>query len=163
MRNIDGDGKKLCSIQADLFEKSVTNLEMSSEVFARRFMNSNVVLELDNNSFLSDSKTVEDIFADLDNQYGKTSYGSVKYNQEAMYWAGYLYRYFAYTYELSSKQVYKLLPLKEVIRMYLPYHTMDVSMAIERLLEAKNISFNENDIIKSNLTIMKHIRYNNNR
>lgn len=161
MRDIDSDGKKLCSIQADLFIKSVTSLEMSSEVFVRRFMNSKVVQELDNNSFLSDSKTIDDIFNDLDNQYGKTSYGSVKYNQEAMYWTGYLYRYMAYTYELSSKQVYKLLPLKEVVRAYLAYHTMDVQVAIERLLEAKNISFNENDNFKRNLSIMKQIRYSN--
>lgn len=159
MRDIDSDGKKLCSIQADLFLKSVSSLKMSSEVFVRRFMNSKAVIELDNRSFLSDSKTIDDIFIDLDNQYGKTSYGSIKYNQEAMYWAGYLYRYFAYTYELSSKQVYKLLPLKEVVRAYLAYHTMDVQVAIERLLEAKHISFDEKDSFKRNLAIMKKIRY----
>ena len=161
MKKIDSDGKKLCSLQADLFEKSVVYLEMSSEIFVRRFMNSNVVLELDNESFLSDTKTIEDIFVELDEEYGKTSYGSVKYNQNAMYWVGYLYRYFAYTYDLSSKQVYKLLPLKEVIKTYLPYHTMDIEMAIERLLEAKNISFDEKEVFKRNLKIMKDIRQGN--
>ena len=47
MRMIDRDGKRLCDIQAELFEQSVYSLDISSEVFARRFMNSNEAKQLD--------------------------------------------------------------------------------------------------------------------
>ena len=66
MRKIDKEGKRLCDIQADLFEKSVSALEMSSEVFVRRFMNSKIAIELDNKAFLDDSKTINDIFKFFD-------------------------------------------------------------------------------------------------
>ncbi len=160
MKELDRECKRLADIQAELFELSVKKLEMSS-VFVRRYMNSKIVKELDDYSFLDDSKTVEDIFTELDNQYGKTTYGSIKYNHNLMYWAGYLYRCFSYIYELSSKQAYKLLPLKEVISCYEPYHTLDVSQAIERMLEAKKISFDSEDNIKRGVEILKKIRKQN--
>lgn len=158
MKKIDREGLRLCDIQAELFQESIEEVDMSSEIFVRRFMNSKIACELDNLSFLDDSKTIKDIFNCLDEQYGKSNYGSVKYHQEIMYWSGYLYRYFVYTYEISSKQAYKYLPLKYVASSYLPYHTLDVSLAIERLLEAKNISFNEEDINKKGLSILRKIR-----
>ena len=161
MKEIDRECKRLADIQAELFETSVRNLEMSSEVFVRRYMNSKIVKEMDDCSFLDDSKTANDIFYELDEQYGKTTYGSIKYNHDAMYWAGYLYRCFSYTYEISSKQAYKTLPLKEVISLYEPYHTLDISHAIERMLEEKNISFNSDDNFKRGVEILKRIRYKN--
>ena len=159
MKEIDRECKRLADIQAELFESSVKELEMSSEIFVRRYMNSKIVKEMDDCSFLDDSKTINDIFLELDNQYGKTNYGSKKYNHNAMYWAGYLYRCFSYVYEITSKQAYKILPLKEVISLYEPYHTLDVSHAIERMLEEKNISFDEDDNLKRGVDILRRIRH----
>ena len=61
-----------------------------------------------------------------------------------MYWIGYLYRYFSITYELTSAQVYKIIKPKELRGLFLPYHTMDPSQAIERILEAKGMLADEN-------------------
>ena len=158
MRKIDRDGLLLCDIQAELFEQSVSVLDMSSEIFVRRFMHSRVACELDSKAFLDDTKTNQYIFDSLDEQYGKTSYGSVKYHRDVMYWAGYLYRYFAYTYEISSKQAYKYLPLKDVAGSYLAYHTLDVSLAIERLLEAKGITFDMDELNRRAVAMLREIR-----
>ena len=158
MREYDRDGRRLCDIQANLFEASVKKTNMSSEVFVRRFMNSKIVSELDNLSFLESSKTIDNIFEELDAQYGKSTYGSIKYHHDAMYWAGYLYRCFAYTYEITSKQAYKLLPLGEVISSFEPYHTLDIEHAIERLLEAKKISFEMDELNERGISILRHIR-----
>ena len=158
MRKIDKEGKRLCDIQAELFERSLVSLEMSSEVFVRRFMNSKIAGELDSKAFLDDSKTIADIFRELDDQYGESSYGSVKYDREVMYWVGYLYRYFSYTYGLSSKQAYKYLPFKYVASTFSSYHSLDVSQAIERLLEAKNISFQEDDMLRRGVDLLRIIR-----
>lgn len=51
-----------------------------------------------------------------------------------------------------------MLPLKEVISLYEPYHTLDVSHAIERMLEEKNISFNEYDLLRRGVEVLKEIR-----
>lgn len=158
MKAFDREGKRLCEFQAELFEKSVTSLEMSSEIFVRRYMNSRIARELDSGSFLEGNMGVADIYEDIDRQYGPSSYGSKKYHRDVMFWAGYLYRELCYCYEVSSKQAYKLLPFKDVASSYEPYHALDVSQAIERLLEAKGISFSEEEVNQRGVAILKTIR-----
>lgn len=158
MKLIDREGLRLSDLQAELFEKSVSNLEMSSEVFVRRFMNSDIAKEFDSGAFLNDSKTINGVFLELDLQYGLTTYGSKKYHRDVMYWAGYLYRYFCYTYDLSSKQAYKMLPFKYVCSSFNAYHSLSVEHAIKRLLEEKGISFEEKDILKKGVTVLRKIR-----
>ena len=158
MRAIDREGKRLCEFQGALFEKTVSNLEMSSEIFVRRYMNSEIVHELDSGSFLEGNMGIEDIYEEIDRQYGPSSYGSRKYHRDVMYWAGYLYRYFCYCYDVSSKQAYKLLPFKYIASSYESYHTLDISQAIERLLESKGISFSEEETNRRGVTILRSIR-----
>lgn len=77
-----------------------------------------------------------------------------------MYWIGYLYRYFSFTYELSSLQVYKIIKPKELRALYLPYHSLSPSQAIERILESKGMMYNETVETKRQLEILKKIRVN---
>ena len=158
MKTIDREGKRLCEFQAELFEKSISNLEMSSEIFVRRYMNSKIVSELDSGSFLEGNMGINDIYEELDRQYGPSTYGSRKYHRDVMYWTGYLYRYFCYCYDVSSKQAYKLLPFKYIASSFEPYHTLDVSQALERLLESKGISFSEEEMNKRGIAILRSMR-----
>ena len=75
-----------------------------------------------------------------------------------MYWIGYLYRYFAYTYNMSSIQVYKIVKPKELRGLFLPYHTMDTAQAIDRIIEAKGIAIDSADEEKRQYEIYKCIR-----
>lgn len=75
-----------------------------------------------------------------------------------MYWIGYLYRYFAFTYELSSVQVYKIVKPKELRGLFLPYHTMDPAQAVERILEAKGMILNDDRELERQYEIFKKIR-----
>ena len=140
MRKIDKDGLILCDIQAKAFEMSITEQDTSSEIFIRRFMNSNVAREMDNLGMLQTNLQAKDILVRLDEEYGRSDYGSVKYSANEIYWIGYIYRYYAYTYEKTSAQVYKTVKPKELRGLYLPYHTMDPAQAIDRILEAKGLS-----------------------
>lgn len=140
MRKIDKDGLILCDIQAKAFEMSITEQDTSSEIFIRRFMNSNVAREMDNLGMLQTNLQAKDILARLDEEYGRSDYGSVKYSANEIYWIGYIYRYYAYTYEKTSAQVYKTVKPKELRGVYLPYHTMDPAQAIDRILEAKGLA-----------------------
>ena len=158
MKKKDRDCVLLCDIQGELFQKSVSDLNMSSETFVRRFMNSNIAEEFDNVFFLEDTKSIKNIFDDLDKQYGSSNYGSVKYSSDVMYWVGYLYRQFAYCYDISSKRAYHYLPLSYVASTYDAYHTLDISLAIERLLEARGISFDPDYLNKKGLELLRKMR-----
>ena len=94
----------------------------------------------------------------IEEEYGASKYGSVKYNLNELYWIGYLYRYFSYTYNMSSIQVYKIVKPKELRGLYLPYHTLDPSQAIERILEAKGYPINEEEELKRQYEIFCRIR-----
>lgn len=93
--------------------------------------------------FLQTNIQAKDILNMIEEEYGASKYGSVKYNLNELYWIGYLYRYFSYTYNMSSIQVYKIVKPKELRGLYLPYHTLDPSQAIERILESKNLLLDE--------------------
>jgi len=140
MIKIDRDGLTLCKLQGELFENSIKYVNQSSSIFIRRFMNSNIARTFDSKDILNDTKPFEMIYEIIDDEFGKSEYGSKKFGSESLFWIGYIYRYFSYTYNLSSKQVYKMIKPDELNERYYVYHTFDPAFAIERMLEEKNIS-----------------------
>ena len=139
MKKIDKDGLLLCELQAKTFEMSIDATKVSSEIFIRRFMNSQISKSIDSCEILQTNMQAKDILERIEEQYGKSNYGSKRYTKNELYWIGYIYRYFSYTYEKSSVQIYKIVKPKELRALFLPYHTLDPSQAIERILEAKNL------------------------
>ena len=160
MRKMDQDGLLLCDLQGNAFELSIQLTSTSSEIFMRRFMNSKVVKMIDNGSILQMNIQPKEIIELVEEEYKKSNYGSVKYTKNEMYWIGYLYRYFSYTYELPSTRVYKIVKPKELRGLFLPYHTLSPEQAIERILEAKGMIFNSEDEIDRQFEIYKRIRDN---
>lgn len=158
MKKIDNDGLLLCEMQAKAFELSREAQNTSSEIFIRRFMNSEVAKRLDNMTILQSNMQAADFFALIDEEYGRSEYGSVKYSQNELYWIGYIYRYYAYTYDKTSRQVYKTVKPKELRGLFLPYHTMDPAQAIDRILEAKGLANDSVDEEKRQFEIFKRIR-----
>lgn len=155
MKKMDETGKKLCKAQAELFVSSIELAECSSAIFLRRFMYSSVAKRMDDGSYLFESSTNQSLIAEIEEEFGKTSYGKVKYSENELYWMGYLYRYWCYTYEKTSKQVYRIIKPTELRALYFPYHSLDNSAAIERILEAKNIR--EEDMTKRGVAILRRI------
>lgn len=158
IKKINRDGLLLCELQAKAFENSIDKMESSSEIFIRRFMKSKIAKRLDNQSILDSNIQTNDILQLVDEEYGATNYGSVKYTHNEMYWIGYIYRYFSFTYDLSSSQVYKIIKPKELRGLFLAYHTMDPSQAIERILEAKGMFIDEETELQRQFDIFKRIR-----
>ena len=158
MRKMNKDGLLLCDLQAKAFEMAVDFAQVSSEVFIRRFMNSNVAKAMDNESVLQTNIHEKDILNMIEEQYGKSEYGSVKYTHNEMFWIGYIYRYFCYTYEMTSIQVYKIVKPKELRGLFPAYHTMDSAQAIERILEAKGLLIDEETELKRQYEIFKKVR-----
>lgn len=103
---------------------------------------------------------IDEILDLLNEEYGVSSYGSVKYTRNEMYWIGYVYRYFALAYDFSSSQIYRIVKPQELRNVFLPYHTMDPAQAIERIFEAKGLSFEQDEAqeLKRQYEIYKRIR-----
>ena len=158
MKSMDEYGLKMCVFQAELFENSVLQQECSSKVFIRRFMYSDLAARIDAEGFFYESTGIIDAFDELDRQYGKTSYGNQKFGMEEMHWIGYMYRYWAYTYEKSSKQLYKFIKPEVLRDLYFSYHSLDPSQAIERILEARGVD--DRDQIARGVEIMRRNRKN---
>ena len=60
------------------------------------------------------------------------------YSKDVIYWIGYIYRYWHYYTEESSKVIYKQAPVETMKRNYMIFHTMDPVLAIEDLKEIHN-------------------------
>ncbi len=158
MKKIDNDGLLLCEMQAKAFELSVGAQNTSSPVFIRRFMNSDAAKQLDSKALLQTNTQAADILKLIDEEYGKSEYGSEKYSLNELYWIGYIYRYYAFTYDKTSKQVYKSIKPGELRSLFLPYHTMDPAQAIDRILEAKGLANGTASEEKRQFEIYKKIR-----
>ena len=158
MREFDSTGLLMCNLQAEAFEKSVDSVDTSSEIFVRRFMNSDIAKLIDSGGILMTNYRSDDLLEQVEEQYGKSNYGSVKYSRDEMYRIGYIYRYYSYTYEQSSAKIYKILKPKELRGLYGPYHTLDPSQAIERILEAKGEIRTEEEELKRQYAILCDVR-----
>lgn len=155
MRKMDEIGLKLCKMQAEVFEASLIKMECSSLIFMRRFMYSQVARRMDGEGFLFESCDVNQVLEEINAEFGISSYGKEKYSRNELYWIGYIYRYWSYTYQKTSKQLYKMMKPQELRSLYYPYHSLDPSQAIERILEAKGMD--ENDLTARGVKIMREI------
>ena len=75
-----------------------------------------------------------------------------------MHRIGYIYRCWAYAYELSSKAVYKMCNVKDIHTVYYAYHTMDPLNAVQRLMEAKDIDPDTDCTIETGVRLLRKIR-----
>lgn len=133
MRDFDELGLQLAKSQGNLFEESLLKYKGSSAIFIRNYMYSEEVSKID--------KYLEFDSTNIINSLSRRNLdiGTIKYSPEIMYWIGYIYRYWAYVYEYSSKQIYKIANGDMMRKLYKAYHTMDPKIAINRILEEKDL------------------------
>lgn len=156
MREFDDYGLKMCRFQAELFLQSKERMTCSSPIFLRRFMYSAVAKRMDREGFLFEMVTQEEVMQEIILEFGESDYGKEKYSEEELYWMGYLYRYWCYTRRIGSKNLYRLLKPAELRKVYYPYHSLDPAQAIERIIEAKNLS--EEDYIQRGVALLREMR-----
>ena len=156
MKKIDEQGLRLCRIQGEVFALSAENDSSGSAVFIRRYMRSDIARRFDSGTIVNESTSSAALIRELKNTYGEKSYGSEKYAGEELYWMGYLYRYWAYTDEMTSKNLYKLIQGPELRKLYYPYHSLDPAQAIARIKEAKRIP--DLDPIQRGVIVMRRVR-----
>ena len=135
---IDKDFRRsLSQMQGSLFEMSGMQ-GYDSETFIKVFMNSKIAEGLDSDFDFTQWAGKEYIMERMKEEYpeGFVRQGTV-FDNETLYWAGYLYRYWHFYTGESSRQIYRQADAQTVNTMYFGYHTLDIEMAIDRLKEAK--------------------------
>lgn len=152
MRKMTNNGLLLCRIQGDLFKNYDAFSKCSPLVFIRRFMNSDLAMRFDDMSVLGEISSNETFVDELNEQYGKTSFGNpLSIDKDVLYWVGYVYRYWSYIYEVPSKQLIMHVWPKMLINRYNLYHSMDIEYLIERICEEEDIQIHPNKTIEEML------------
>ena len=126
----------LCDMQGKLFEMSATE-GFSSKSFIKTFMLSDTAADLDkvfNHMQWAGQGYIIDRLKEQN--AGTLEKNDDLYDNETLYWSGYLYRYWHFYTGESSKEIYKQAPASLMRSMYLMYHTMSPEMAIDRLKES---------------------------
>ena len=123
----------LCDMQGKLFEMSASE-GYSSEAFIKTFMQSKTAADLDmvfnHMQWAGQGYIIDRLKEENADTLVKDA---VLYDNETLYWSGYLYRYWHFYTGESSKEIYKQAPASVMRSMYLMYHTMSPEMAIDRL------------------------------
>ena len=126
----------LCDTQGQLFELAAER-GYASEAFVKAYMTSAVAADMDKEfhhiQWAGKAYILSRMEDELSDQLVK---GGEIYDKEALYWMGYIYRYWHFYTGESSREIYKQAPAKAMNVVYLMYHTMSPEMAIDRLKEA---------------------------
>ena len=124
---------KLCDIQGRLFELSADR-QLGSASFIKTFMNSETAKALDSTYNRMQWAGEEYLLAELAETAELTRSGNV-YDKEALYWAGYIYRFWHCSTGEDSKEIYKQAPAETMNRNWFIFHTLAPEVAIEDLKE----------------------------
>lgn len=128
----------LCDTQGKLFELSGER-GYDSETFIKSFMTTAISKDMDKDFHHVQWAGKEYIMSRMEEENANAiSNNGIVFDNETLYWTGYIYRYWnIYTGE-SSKNIYKQAPAKTMQTVYLMYHTMSPELAIDRLKESYN-------------------------
>ena len=124
---------KLCDIQGRLFELSGKK-GYDSATFIKAFMTSEVAKGLDSKFNRMQWAGEEYLLAELAETVELTKTGNV-FDREALYWSGYLYRFWHFNTGEDSKEIYKQAPAETMNRNWFVFHTLAPEVAIEDLKE----------------------------
>lgn len=124
----------LCRMQGHLFELSAEK-GFESETFIKVFMNSEVAKDLDKPFDHTQWAGEEYLLSRFSEENANVLKKGEAFDQETLYWSGYLYRAWHFYTSESSHDIYRQASAATMKNVYLPYHTMSVEMAIDRLKE----------------------------
>lgn len=142
IKQIDTNGLAQSDLLGRYFEASHDLSKLSSSNFIRRFMFSIYEKLFSENTIMFEIHTEERLVRDIDNLSKDTRKG-IRYSKDSLYWIGYIYEYWSYTYSIPLWKVYKLIKPDELNDMYFIHHTFDPAKAISRMIEAKGIKINK--------------------
>ena len=89
-------------------------------------------LPFDRTQWLGETNLLQDLIEEVPN----LKKGSL-YSNESLFWIGYLYRYWHFLTGEASRKIFSQCDAKTMNTLYPAYHTLDCTMAVERIKEAE--------------------------
>ncbi|MDO4198646.1 MAG: hypothetical protein Q4D13_06640 [Erysipelotrichaceae bacterium] len=127
--------RALCEMQGNLFVMS-GNDGYDSKTFISHFMKSDIAKGLDSRFDFMQWAGKEYIYEKMHDEIPEAFKKNGKvYDNEVLYWIGYIYRKWHFLKNMSSKEIYKKASADMMNRNYMGYHTVDVELALEWLME----------------------------
>ncbi|MBR6071500.1 MAG: hypothetical protein IKP77_01550 [Acholeplasmatales bacterium] len=150
MNKIDDFGLFICKYVSDLFEYATTCSECSSKVFIKAYVYSSLPNIIENKNFIFESIDIPGAYNIIKKEKNIIR-GKEIYPSFVMKWIGYIMTYFCYTTGIKESTFYKYIKPEEMFMLYEAYHSLDNDLVVKRIIEAKNINVNLNnvDILKS--------------
>ena len=126
---------KLCDIQGRLFELSGEK-QLPSAAFIHAFMTSEVAKELDSRYNRTQWMGEEYLLEEIRSAAGDAlSAAGEVFPKDVLYWIGYVYRFWHYYTGEDSAKILRQAPIDRMKRNFMMFHTMDPSLAVEKLKE----------------------------
>ena len=126
---------KLCDIQGRLFELSYNN-NVPSEAFIKTFMNSETAKGLDREFDRTQWMGEKYLFGEvIDSAKDVLAAPGETYDNETLYWTGYMYRFWHYYTGESSSEIIRQAPPEIMRSTYYSFHTLDPKLTIQNLKE----------------------------
>ncbi|MDR0778868.1 MAG: hypothetical protein LBE48_05490 [Methanomassiliicoccaceae archaeon] len=122
----------LQSVQGKLFENSLKR-GFASEQFINAFMRSRCAADLDMEFNRLQWLGEEYIMEELIDEAGDKLIPGKQYSEDALYWIGYIYRYWHFHTSESSKEIVKQASARDMAIAYPGMHTENMDLAIEDL------------------------------
>lgn len=131
----------LCELQAKLFE-SLVRRQVDAKAFIRAFMNSRAAEGLDADYDRMQWAGEEYIFQDVMEEFAlKAEPKCPRYNTEALFYAGWIYRYWHYKTGESSREIYRQADENMILQSY-GLHIESNDLAVEDLKAAGSAAKN---------------------
>lgn len=143
MREFDDDCLLMCKIQGRIFEYSLKYLNCSSPLFIKKYMNGDDALSMDELRFLNTTKSDIQVLLDMEDK----EFGTTKYNADELFWMGYIYRYWSYTRNISSKKLFKMCPGRVLVKFYPRGSFLSEEKVIEEISEYLNLDIDSNNTL----------------
>lgn len=126
---------KLCDIQGRLFELFADS-RYDAESLVKTFMTSNLAKDLDSEynrmQWAGEEYLFEELIAVCKE---KLILKTEDISKEALFWMGYIYRYWHFYTGEESAKIYRQAPFGTMNTNYLMFHTLDAEVAIDDLKE----------------------------
>ena len=125
-----------CWIQARVFERA-DKAGYDMEAFAAAFMASEAAEGLDADydrmQWAGEAYILESVVRESGLKPGAA--GRRAYDREAIFWAGFIYRFWNFKTGEASRDIYRMAGYRMMDRAYAGYHTLSCDMAVDRLKE----------------------------
>lgn len=125
---------QICRTQGRLFELAGKR-DLDDDEFVKAFMNSETARQLDMPWSHAQWAGEAYLLAELKDEVHSLPESPHGYRPDAMYWMGYIYRYWHFYTGESSAEIYEHADASTMAIAYPGYHTLDCAQAIDRLLE----------------------------